>query len=63
MIYNMNKLIFITFFLLTSCNHSSNIEVEEKALTESSIDKEADALLAQDKKNKLLELSIINYFY
>ena len=55
----MNKLIFITFFLLTSCNHSSNTEVEEKALTESSIDKEADALLAQDKKNKLLELEYL----
>ncbi len=59
MIYSMNKLIFITFFLFTSCNHSSKIEVEEKQLIESSIDKEAEALLAQDKKNKLLELEYL----
>ena len=59
MIYSMNKLIFITFFLFASCNHSSKIEVEEKQLIESSIDKEAEALLAQDKKNKLLELEYL----
>ena len=59
MIYSMNKLIFITFFLFTSCNHSSNIEVQEKQLIESSIDKEAEALLAEDKKNKLLELEYL----
>lgn len=55
----MNKLIFITFFLLTSCDYPNRIEVEEKEPIESNIQKEIDKLLAEDKKNKLLELEYL----
>ena len=57
----MNKLIFIIFFLLTSCNHSTNIKIDEgkEFIKSSDIQKEIDALLAEDKKNKMLELEYL----
>tara|TARA_A100001011_G_C14035085_1_gene725364 strand:- start:123 stop:434 length:312 start_codon:yes stop_codon:yes gene_type:complete len=54
----MRYLLFI--ILLTGCNHTDTIETETKEPTKSQeIQKEIDSLLAEDKKNKLLELEYL----
>ncbi len=55
----MNKIILIIFLCLTGCNKSTMIEVETKEKRPQNIQKEIDSLLAEDKKNKLLELEYL----
>lgn len=59
-----NYIILFFFLLLTSCNQTKNIEAisseVNQSLSESSdIQKEIDDLLAEDKKNKMLELEYL----
>ena len=50
----------LIFLFLTGCNKPANVETEPKEILKSeSIQKEIDELLAQDKKNKLLELEYL----
>ena len=51
----MNKITLIIFLCLTGCSQSSIIETETKEHKSGEI----DSLLAQDKKNKLLELEYL----
>ena len=56
----MNKLIIIISLFLIGCNHSSDNKVEEvKSVRSKQIQDEIDKLLAEDKKNKMLELEFL----
>lgn len=57
----MNKITLIIFLLLTGCNQSTTInpKTEEAKESEEQIQKEIDTLLAEDKKNKMLELEYL----
>ena len=54
----MNKITLIIFLLLTGCNQPTTInpKIEE---SKEQIQKEIDTLLAEDKKNKMLELEYL----
>ncbi len=54
----MRYLLFI--ILLTGCNHTDTIQTKTKEPTKlQEIQKEIDSLLAEDKKNKMLELEYL----
>ena len=54
----MRYLLFI--ILLTGCNHTDSIKTETKEPTKSQeVQKQINSLLAEDKKNKLLELEYL----
>lgn len=55
----MNKITLIILLCLTGCNQSTIIETEIKEQKPKEIQREIDSLLAQDKKNKLLELEYL----
>ena len=52
----MRYLLFI--ILLTGCNYTDTIETKE-SIKSQEIQKEIDTLLAEDKKNKLIELEYL----
>ena len=54
-----NKFIIISFLLLIGCNNSLLVESEKEVPRIEQIQKEIDSLLAEDKKNKLLELEYL----
>tara|TARA_S200000501_G_C20181866_1_gene464766 strand:+ start:74 stop:385 length:312 start_codon:yes stop_codon:yes gene_type:complete len=54
----MNKITLIIFLLLTGCNQSTTINPKTEESKEQ-IQKEIDTLLAEDKKNKMLELEYL----
>ena len=53
----MKKITLIIFLFLTGCTHSSIIEPEKQKSKQ--LQKEINTLLAEDKKNKLLELEYL----
>ena len=55
----MNKITLIILLFLTGCNQSAIIKTETKEQKPKEIQREIDSLLAQDKKNKLLELEYL----
>ena len=56
----MKKYLLIIVVVLMGCNHSANLKPEDTKVSRSAeMQKEIDALLAEDKKNKLLELEYL----
>ena len=55
----MYKLTLIIFLVLMGCNNSVLVEAEKEVPKSDEIQKEIDALLAEDKKNKMLELEYL----
>ncbi len=55
----MYKLTLIIFLILMGCNNSVLVESEKEFTRSNEIQKEIDALLAEDKENKMLELEYL----
>ena len=57
--YSMTKSFIILLLFLTGCNQSAIIETETKEQRSKEVQREIDSLLAEDKKNKILELEYL----
>ena len=57
--YSMAKSFIILLLFLTGCNQSAIIDTETKEQRSKEVQREIDSLLAQDKKNKILELEYL----
>ena len=56
----MKKYLSVILVMLAGCNHSSDLKLEDTKVSRSAeIQKEIDDLLAQDTKNKKLELEYL----
>ena len=55
----MNKITLIILLCFIGCNKSNTIPTETKEQKPKEIQEDIDTLLAQDKKNKLLELEYL----
>ena len=58
-IFCMKKITIIAFLLLAGCQQFYKVESEIQEQKSEQIQKEIDDLLAEDKKNKLLELEYL----